>query len=265
MKVRFVSDLHLEFAPYTLPSHEEDDQSVLVIAGDLTLPNKPSIMTDRALPFFQDVCARFRRVLVVLGNHEFYGGSIVRTADKYRDFLKDNDLDVVVLDRSAWTEDDVMFIGATLWTDCNRGDPLSGFLWGQMSDSKQIRVGPSKTTAYQYKYSASHTMSEHIKDSTYIWEMVKRAKDMGLKTVVVTHHAPTMASIAPRFVGNNFNMFYASDMSEKIFDNEPDVMLHGHIHAASDYFIGDTHVMCNPKGYPGEGAEGYDPQKSFLI
>lgn len=28
--------------------------------------------------------------------------------------------------------------------------------------------------------------------------------------------------------------------------------VHGHMHNASDYVIGDTRVVCNPKGYPGE-------------
>jgi hypothetical protein len=45
---------------------------------------------------------------------------------------------------------------------------------------------------------------------------------------------------------------YHSDLSEFILDR-PAIKLwtHGHTHEEFDYMIGDTRVVCNPRGYIG--------------
>ena len=41
---------------------------------------------------------------------------------------------------------------------------------------------------------------------------------------------------------------------------------HGHTHHAFDYVIGETRVVCNPRGYEGyEGPTGWDPNKVIEI
>jgi Icc-related predicted phosphoesterase len=35
----------------------------------------------------------------------------------------------------------------------------------------------------------------------------------------------------------------------------PALWLHGHTHGSCDYKLGDTRVVCNPMGYPGEVSE----------
>jgi hypothetical protein len=43
----------------------------------------------------------------------------------------------------------------------------------------------------------------------------------------------------------------------EILDNEPG---NGHVHNCFDYMIGDTRVVCNPRGYVGEKTCGdFDP------
>jgi hypothetical protein len=45
---------------------------------------------------------------------------------------------------------------------------------------------------------------------------------------------------------------YHSDLSEFILDH-PEIVLwtHGHTHELFDYTIGDTRIVCNPRGYIG--------------
>ena len=81
------------------------------------------------------------------------------------------------------------------------------------------------------------------------------------KTVVITHHAPSAASIAPRFGDDSthINASFVSRLDELI---APPVRLwvHGHTHASFDYELSGARVVCNPRGYvPMEINPGFDP------
>ena len=87
----------------------------------------------------------------------------------------------------------------------------------------------------------------------YIGNTIKNL-DADAKVVVVGHHAPSALSIAEHYKDSHLmNGGFSSDLSEFILDN-PKIKLwtHGHMHDAFDYYIGDTRVVCNPRGYPGE-------------
>jgi Icc-related predicted phosphoesterase len=45
---------------------------------------------------------------------------------------------------------------------------------------------------------------------------------------------------------------FASDLEELILRHRPVLWVHGHIHHATDYLIGATTVVCNPRGYQAE-------------
>ena len=52
------------------------------------------------------------------------------------------------------------------------------------------------------------------------------------------------------------NGAFVSNLDEFIMDH-PQIKLwtHGHVHNVFDYTIGETRVVCNPRGYPGENTE----------
>ena len=79
-----------------------------------------------------------------------------------------------------------------------------------------------------------------------------------IKTVVITHHLPHARSIPPRFKGDLLNAAYASDLSGVIESGRPALWVHGHTHDSCDYVVGDTRVVCNPRGYDDENAR-FDP------
>lgn len=70
--------------------------------------------------------------------------------------------------------------------------------------------------------------------------------------VVITHHLPSYRSCDPKFAGDSLNPAFASELHEMILDKKPAYWIHGHTHAACDYMIGDTRVICNPVGYGGQ-------------
>lgn len=78
------------------------------------------------------------------------------------------------------------------------------------------------------------------------------------RTVVVTHHAPSPRSRDVRFLGEPTNAGFISDLDAVIEDGNPHFWIHGHIHRHLDYRMGNTRVLCNPKGYRHEKT-GYQP------
>jgi hypothetical protein len=76
-----------------------------------------------------------------------------------------------------------------------------------------------------------------------------------LPTVVVGHHAPSKLSTHENYKNDYLmNGAYSSDLSEFILDH-PQIKLwtHGHTHHPFDYVIGETRIVCNPRGYEGDG------------
>lgn len=76
--------------------------------------------------------------------------------------------------------------------------------------------------------------------------------------MVVGHHAPSHLSVDELYRGQSTNYAYYSDLSEFILDR-PQIKLwvHGHTHNKFDYNIGDTRIVCNPRGYCHNGNEQY--------
>ena len=80
--------------------------------------------------------------------------------------------------------------------------------------------------------------------------------------MVITHHAPTPRSVAPRFEGDPCNAAFASDLEGVIAHYQPPLWIHGHMHNRVDVALGETRVLCNPAGYNAlaNARHGYDPE-----
>jgi len=105
------------------------------------------------------------------------------------------------------------------------------------------------------RFSPQDAFEEHFKFKQYISTVVEGKADQ--KFVVCGHHAPSHLSIHPRY-GNDqiMNGGYYSDLSEFILDRpQIKIWTHGHTHHAFDYTIGETRVVCNPRGYIGHEPE----------
>ena len=264
MKFRLLSDVHLEFSQgmMDVPPLPEDADTMLILAGDIGLADKP--YTYRY--FMEDVSEQFSDVIWIPGNHEHYKTSHLRSVVKMqRQLDKQQIANIHVGDRFTIVFKDTAFICATLWTDMNNKDPLTiAYLESELglNDYKMIRSG-STAAPYLRSLKSFDTLHEFSLSKDYIFEEIASCKADGLKTVVVSHHAPSFLSIAPAFqtLGKFMdNGGYASNLGNEIADGGPDVWVHGHIHHSNDYVIGDTRIVCNPRGYFGsELNPNFDP------
>lgn len=270
MKIALASDLHLEFQDIHLKNEENAD--VLILSGDIMIAedlhkhlDTPSLWDmpgTQGLGRRQETALRFRdflkrcsfqfpHVIYIAGNHEFYHGRWKESLDHLRNECAKFP-NIYFLEMDTKVIDDVTFIGATLWTDCNKGDPLTLHTMNDMmNDYRAIRNDELGYTKLQ----PAHSMHRHQKTLSYFKHVLSESKDK--KVVVVGHHAPTKLSTHPKYKNEYLmNGAYSSDLSEFILEH-PQIKLwtHGHTHDPFDYMVGDTRVVCNPRGYA-----GYDPQ-----
>jgi predicted phosphodiesterase len=280
MKIKLVSDLHLEFSDIMIPNDQNYD--VLILAGDIMVArdlhdHPESVNTSdqaavangaglgrrqeraqRFRDFFKRCSFQFPHVIYIMGNHEFYNGRFYASVEHMRQecarfpniYMLENDIKVI---------DDVTFVGATLWTDMNKGDPLTMHaIEGMMNDFRIIKNDKRNYASM----SARDVATRHAKTLGYFRSVLAEQHDK--KFVVVGHHSPSFQSMHPSYAHETLmNGGYHSDLSEFIMDH-PQIKLwvHGHTHHPFDYEIGNTRVVCNPRGYENDGyseGTGWNP------
>jgi hypothetical protein len=193
---------------------------------------------------------------MVMGNHEHYHNRFDRT---YTDLVSVLPANVTLLEDQVVDYQGVMFLGATLWTDLNRGDPITAWhLKTAMNDYRIVQNHYPAKNLY-YKLTPEHTAEVHRKTREYFKSVLETNRDRTF--VVITHHAPSFASVHERYRSDTtMNGGFASNMDDFILDH-PNIKyyFHGHMHDPVDYMIGTTRVMSNPRGYtPYEDGNGFD-------
>jgi len=256
MKVALASDIHLEFGAIELENTQSAD--VLILAGDICqavdAPNDTTV--GRVVQtFFKQVSDRFPRVIYIQGNHEHYQGDYARSRERLQRMLDQLACDNVhLLEKDTVTIEDVTFVGGTLWTDFNREDSLTMWHASKSMNDYQVCRNSGRGISgggYASRLQPEDTLAEHKAMLEYIRQVTEGQSDK--QFVVVAHHAPSSASVAECYKGDLLmNGNFYTDLSEFILDR-PQIRLwvHGHMHNRSDYMIGDTRVVCNPRGYVG--------------
>ena len=271
MIISLVSDIHLDVSKHLeLPGGD-----VLIIAGDACEARElvKEHHSTKVLPytggsfpcydFFEFECAKYKKVFYVMGNHEHYRGKFWKTKDELERVLPAN---VTLLENQCEEYEGVLFVGATLWTDMNKGDPLTlHSIANYMNDYKVITFSYPQYGAY-HKMRPMDTVKMHYESKRYIEEKARAHPDKTI--VVITHMGPTHMSINEKYKYESMsNGAYVSDLSELILDN-PNIKawVHGHVHDPVDYMVGNTRVLCNPRGYiPWEADNGFIPGFCFEV
>jgi len=237
MKIGILSDLHLKTEG--MQPRPSCDCDVMVLAGDISVGRA-------GIAWARDTfeCP----IIYVPGNHEYYG----RRIDKLDAELKAaaRDTNVHVLQNDAVVIEGIRFIGATLWTDFNLyGTPNSSARLAQNLMNDYIVINTGDGDALE----PTETIALHEQSIIYFEHILATPFDG--QTVVVTHHAPSERSVAPRFKGDPLSPCFASNLEKLVERSGAALWIHGHVHDSFDYGIGQTRVVCNPKGYPGEDRE----------
>lgn len=267
MKIQVASDLHLEFADLKLENAGAD---VLVLAGDICVaedftrgPESPRRKAaERYLAFFEQVSKDFDQVVYVMGNHEFYHGKWNKTPAILKEALMQFE-NIHLLDRDILVYKGVTFLGATLWTDMHKEDHWSMLAIRDMMNDYSVIVDDTGSCYTRLK--PATTVQAH-KAALGYFNAVLQGMHEDDKVVIVSHHAPSFLSVHEKYKNDTtMNGAYASDLSEFILDR-PQIKLwvHGHMHDQHKYTLGETQVVCNPRGYPREYT-AFDPKLVLTV
>jgi predicted phosphodiesterase len=204
---------------------DNENTQTLVLAGDIC----PLIDLHLYESFFTDCVTRFKEVWYVYGNHEWYGADFKMEENfKHRLCL----LGVLVKDGYS----DGVF-ATTLWTNYNNDPIAEQDAFFNMSDFKVIKNQHNKLVV-------SDIVTRHYRAVG----LLKLCKP----EIVITHHSPSFQGVSERFKRHALNPAFHSNLDELIELVQPRLWIHGHTHDSLDYMIGQTRIICNPKGYGSE-------------
>ncbi|WP_300754240.1 metallophosphoesterase family protein [Janthinobacterium sp.] len=243
MRLLILSDLHLEVWRDDAPAIDLTicRPDAVILAGDIDTGSKAIAWAARtfgALP-----------VLYVHGNHEGYGHQLEQMQDAVRDACASANArgaNIRLLDGDTVVVNGVRFLGATLWTDFllfgpQRLEEAMTAAQSYMPDYKHISTGGAEARLL----CASDTAQLHAQHKA--WLARELAQPYDGQTVVITHMAPSMLSVAEEYADNLGSPAFASQLDELVA--QADLWVHGHMHASLDYRIGGCRVVCNPCGY----------------
>jgi len=254
MLFQTLSDLHLEVHGQSdLPA---TDARAILLAGDVS----------EGLEGVEWALAQARLhgkpVIYVPGNHEYFFSTIPGFLTCAKTMAIGSDL--TILERNVHVVDNCRILGCTLWTDfmC-LGD---------------VEMPASKLAARQklpdYRNIAFDRDRSLLPDDTIFlftqslrWLHLELRRPWKGKTVVMTHHAPSLNSLNPYQIRDMLTPGFASNLEDTLRAYHIDLWLHGHTHHNVDYKVHDTRVVTNQRGYPWEtlGGNPYDPALTIRI
>lgn len=230
-KYSLISDLHLDHpqpkTPYDLFENN------IIVAGDTT-----NGLT--GLKFLNKLKNKGFNVFACDGNHEHYanaaqGRTIEETTKRFTDSFKS----IVDID------DKLSIICLNSWYFVH--DP---YLWHTyMNDNK-------RATGKHAIDGANIVNNTATFQSAVIGDLLESFHDR--KFIIVTHTAPCLDTLDPKFKGHYSNEWYWNPYNRINLSNHRDKILvwnHGHTHSSNEAIVDGVRVACNPRGYPGENPD----------
>lgn len=252
VRFQFASDLHLEWLQRDFPGERLidplPDADALILAGDVAnLEELTGLFADWPVPVF-----------LVPGNHEFYGLDLAYA----RQAIRRGEYNVGalrVLDDEEVLFKGVRLLGSTLWTDYRLHAHLTlpealAAAQAALSGADHGRIRFNEKRFRPEDALALHAASRQ-------WLKERLASTFDGPTLVVSHHAPSIRSMAPKWRSEDSSVAFASEL---VFLPLADYWIHGHLHDRASYLAGNCQVLANPRGY-GRGAAFADSARDMFF
>ena len=250
--IELLSDIHIDshtfetpeesFNRVYLPAPSDPKDSILVVAGDV------SHHISQVEAFLNYCATRFRAVVFVPGNHEYYRNEI----NSYNLPNLAPNVYAAINECRHFNVDGIDFVACTLWGYARTAEEEDALIWG-MNDFRFIADFTSPRNVFTP--ARMSTIGLHHRH-----EIARLASEIPGHKIIVTHHLPSYTLVAPEYKGNPMNAGFVNDCSDYFDIIGPATWLFGHTHSHVDARIGDIHFRCNPRGYRNElGRNGYKP------
>ncbi len=270
MKLYVVSDLHNEFHAFDTVANADAwlQAEVVVLAGDI----------GQGVDGVRWARESFgsKPVVYVAGNHEFYGGYWERTLDDMRQAARE--FGIEFLENDSVEIQGIRFLGCTLWTDFDLfGEKDRNWAMQRtgnaLNDYRRIKNDSLQSLYYDvharpHELVPEHTRVRHL--ASRAWLEKELARGDPDRTVVVTHHYPSIQSCAPRYREDPVTAGFGSQLPSDLLARAK-LWIHGHTHDSCDYTLWhqeddafrETRVVCNPRGYPRSRVHGGNENDAF--
>jgi len=242
LRIQILSDLHLNHRGWEAPIVPTD---LVVLAGDISNGTAGLLWARQA---FKDV-----PIVYVAGNQECYGCNVDELLPQMRALA--HELDIHFLEWDVLYFKGLRILGATLWTDFNlfghsaRWLAINNPRTDAPIDRKDIRtkkgvVTPNKKIIWH--------------ETTAAWLETELKHEFDGKTMVVTHHVPTILGLPSSYQNDLSSAAFASNLDHLL--PLADVWVCGHTHTASDFKVGRCRVVINPRGRTLNSENGFNPK-----
>ncbi|TAN71530.1 MAG: metallophosphoesterase [Methylobacter sp.] len=238
MRINYFSDIHLEFGLLEAPDNDAD---IIVAAGDIGIGTQ-------GVDWLKTLN---KPVVYIAGNHEFYSHEYQQTLQLIRQQCAGSN--VYFIENGSFVFQDTRFLGCTLWADLFvDGDKKAEALGKTLNDFRRIQFAEKPFDIVTF--SDLHQRSK-------AWLEQQLALPFSGKTVVISHHAPSLWSWKDSAYALK-KLAYCNDLKPLLHEYEIAAWFHGHVHSPSDYRIAGARILCNPRGYFGTKiVPGFDPNR----
>ena len=232
----------------------------LILAGDIGLLSN----YDAYLDFLHNQTARYDRVFLVLGNHEFYGldfATALSTAKKLeKEPRLEGKLSFLQQTRIDLSDAAITVLGCTLWSHIP--DKAKEIVGARVNDFRMIK-----------NWTVDRHNDAHKSDLAWIRAELDNI-DPGRSVLVVTHHAPSvLETFRPEHLKNPWASAFATNiLSSKKTWGSVKHWVYGHTHYSTQFEKRGIHVVSNQRGYviPGiisrkDADEGFDVGKTIQV
>ncbi len=256
MNIQLLSDLHLEANPGFVPE-PAPGADLLVLAGDVG-----SYQRRRDGSTMEEAdwgLRRFARwpvpVLFVPGNHEYDALDLDEAHDRLREACER--LGLIWLERETHVWRGVRFVGTTLWSDYDAlGERQKAF---RAANHYLTRMAGQRHGRL-FDAEAMRALALECQQ----WLRAALAEPFDGPTVVITHFAPTLHSLDPRYGLSPGTAGFCNALDDWL--QHADLWLHGHLHCPTDLRVGRCRVVANPLGYAVKNEQaGFVPRRLIEV
>ena len=240
IKIRYLSDLHMEFTRYLPNLVASAGEDIVVLAGDIGTGTAGIHWAKQTFPHTP--------VLYVLGNHEFYGYDWIDLIREARAACEGSN--VSLLENDSFRFNGLRFLGATLWTNFRLGGPgaiehaMQECQW-YVNDYRHIRNQGRALIARE-------SIARHEESLAWLKSELDASDE---PTVVITHHGPCLAAEHPRYLLDVYSNCFLSNLPDSLF-KKPVAWIYGHTHSNLARPYKGTWLCANQRGYPEEDVPG---------
>lgn len=271
MKLQILSDLHIDsYTRRGLPAGNipKTEADLIILAGDMSNSSQGIHWAIKQA----DKLAT--PIIYIAGNHEYFDENIESFDDELLRLSENTG--VTFLQKNHIDINGIRFLGCTMWTGYDYQSPYTNMgayadLFADaiglpnLEESVPLHVAQMMHIAtycmrdYDGIYAGSCMLTPedvyriHHDHKNWLQSALLEAEQQNMATVAITHHGVSPLSVSEKYQGHSNNPLFINDFTEWMYQSwSPKLWIHGHVHDAFDYQLGNTRVVVNPRAYPKE-------------